>query len=162
MSKSDETAEKTLALKPDVAALSDKIYEDLEVDEKDGVVTEESSTYLKNLPDGLTAEIDAKVDHYRTSFVAASTHAAGRLAVDALVKNKKLESVTASLALGSENAVRLEFPREKEYDFGNGPIVKHGNPVVKIDVKGGHNSGQLRIARAMIGDIASERLGKKK
>lgn len=149
------------ALKPNVQELSDKLIKGLEVNKTDGVISETRENYIDHLPEGITKEIDAKVDEYRTEFVAASAHAVGSLAVEALVGNKKLDTVTAELKMG-QNGVRHSLDREQTLNFGDGPFVKHGVMRTKVDIKGAQNSGQLKTARQIVGDIAAERISKKK
>lgn len=152
-------------LKAEVQALSDKIRNGgLEINKTDGVVTETKSNYDDNLPEGITSEVVEKISDYNTRFVAASAHAFGALSVEAMQKNKKLDVTSGELKLGPKDMVRHAMTRSKDYSFGSGnerkTVTKVGVLATEVDVKGGHNSGQLKVARQIVGLIATEKLSK--
>jgi len=165
MTKKDETAVAVKkSLKPEVQELSDKILKGLELSKDEGIIAETKSNYLENLPEGVTPDVDASLSDYRTKFVAASAHAVGVIAGDALHNKKKLDTVTAELMMGPHDVVRHSVERTKDYVFGSGAerktITKVGVITTEVDVKGGHNSGQLKTARFIVGQLISEKLAK--
>ncbi len=151
-------------LKPEVVELSEKITPSLSLNKTDGVITESTSSYIENLPEGITPDIDTSLTNYRKTFVAASLHSVGTMAVEAMAKNKKLDNVTAELKMGDDDCVRHSVDREKTYKFGSGAeaktTTKHGVVTTEVDIKGGHNSGQLKLARAHVGTLAASKLDK--
>lgn len=148
-------------LKEDVLVLSKKIEEGLSIDTKTGVGTEKGDLYEQNLPENITMEQVANVTDYNSTFIAASTHAFGKIAVEAMRGNKKLESATAELKMGTKDALSINVERSKQYTVQLGDkkgetIVKHGVVTAAYDVRAGKNGGQLKVARAAIADMAAE------
>ncbi len=155
-------------MKPETVQLSEKLQQTYVKDETAGIISdpENTSTYLQNLPEGLTPEIVDQKDNYDSTYIAASLHAAGVIATDMMKSNKKLETVTGEFQMGS-NAVSHAITRRSEYRAPGSasdaePIVKFGTATTKVEVRGAHNAGELRKARLDIGEMATEKLGRKK
>lgn len=167
MSKKEEVAVvETRPLKPAVLELSKALESNLQMNKGDGVVSEivKGDCYMKNLPENITPEHVEALSEYNTNFPAASLVAVGNLTTEAMSKNKKLSVVTAEIAMGPKDVVRHAIHRSKDFSFGSGAdrktTTKIGATTTEIDVKGGHNSGQLKIARQMVGAMITEKLGK--
>lgn len=159
---SDTEVKPIRTLKPEVQALADKIVAGLTINKADGVVTETTTNYVNNLPENITPEIDTAVTQYRQQFVAGSALAVGQLAADALAGNKKLDVVTAELGMSGGDVTRHSVTRSKDFPYTQDG-ERHVRTIVgamrsEVDVKGGHNSGQLKIARQMVGQLVTERL----
>lgn len=154
-----------MAIKEAIQAQADIITAFLNVDKKTGILSETESAFEKTLPEGLTAEVVAQVDQARTTFVAASTVAAGKLAVDAMASNKELTEVNGSLALGGTSSLDLSFKRSQEVTKvgTDDKITKYGTSAVGYNFEGGRGSvGQLKAARAAVADYGLEKLASKK
>ena len=150
------------ALKEDVLALAKSIEKGLTMD-KSGIATEASSLYEENLPEELDMKIVKSVTDYNTKFIAAGTFAFGKMAVDALAKDKKLSETSASIKMGVRDTLDIKVLREK--DFVNhlandgSKTTKFGHTVIGYQVKAGKtNSGQLKVARTMISELAMAKL----
>ena len=168
MSKKEEVAVAAVSaprpLKPEILELSAKIITGLTLNKGDGVITESVKNFDTLMPEGITPDTDKAHSDYRKNFTAASLHAAGTITADALAKNKKLDTVTAELEMGDDR-VRHAFERTKTFTYGAGAdrqaTTKIGVSRTEIDIKGGHNSGQLKIARRLVAEIITEKLGSK-
>lgn len=162
---SKDTKETTTGpqLKENVLALSKKIEAGLTIDKKTGVGSESVDLYEQNLPEGVTMQQVTDVSDYNTTFIAASTHAFGKIAVEAMQSNKKLDSATAEIKMGVKDTLSINVDRSKTYtaqlgDKKGEPITKMGVVTTAYDVRAGKNGGQLKVARALIAQMAADHL----
>jgi hypothetical protein len=162
------TEEKKPVLKPHIAELSEKIQGLVAVSKTDGTIgdPEGKSAFETLMPEGITPETDKLHSEYRADYVAASGHASGVLSVGLMAHNKKITTVTAELAMGKD-VVRHSVDHDRTFTFGSGAdrkeTTKFGNMTTEVDIKGTHGgSGQLKIARGLVGELATEKLGGKK
>lgn len=164
MSKEIKEVKEVKQLKPEIAALSEKIQTGVEFNKTEGKIVETKNNYEENLPEDLTMENVKKVSKYNEQFIAASTHAVGTVAVQAFKENKKLERVESELKVGDRDHVRHAVLRTKTIPpiGGEGePTVKHGYIKTEVDTRGTHTgTGQLKVARDLIGHHAMEVLKK--
>lgn len=149
------------ALKEHVLSLANRIEEAMKIDAKTGIVTTGESIYEQTLPEDLTIEVANKVHKHDADFIAASTHAIGRIAVDAMKGNKKLETAETVIAMAGKNSLSLHVDRTRSYpnpQDKDAPIVKQGVVTVTYDVAADAKVGQLKIARNIISELAAAAL----
>lgn len=154
--------EKKPAIATEVLDLSKKLITELKV--KDGVTEVADGLYVKTLPEGLDEKTVKAVSKHNSNFIAASAHAVGHLAIEAMSKDKKLDTVSAHIPTIGYDYVDLAVSRSKSYvnpqDKDN-PIVKQGAIDVKYHVQGGvAKAGQLKHVRAALAEEASKALKK--
>lgn len=148
-------------LKEDVLALSKTIEKSMGIDKKTGIVTTETDIYEKTLPEGLTLDVVNAVESHNGKFIAASAHAIGNIAISAMKSNKDLETAETVVKMAGKNSLGLNVDRTRTYpnpQDKDKPIVKHGVVTVNYDIVADHNSGQLKAARSIIGDLAAAAL----
>lgn len=153
------------SLKEETLKISKEIKANLTVDASGECSGDSQSVYEAHLPDGITMDTVKSVSSYNTTFCAAGTHAVGELAIEAMKKDKKLESVTAKLPFGSRDSLNLTFHRSREgvQNFGadkGKSVTQYGSSVVRVRTRAGNNSGQMAAARKLISDLATEAFGK--
>lgn len=153
-------------IKPEIKTLSEIIVGGLDVSKSDGVISEIRDNYRENLPPEVTPEIDDAITDYRQRFVAASALAVGTIAINTLRDNKKLDVVTAELRMGKSDITRHSVERHREYSYGSGAdrrtSEKDGVLSSEVDIKGEHTTGQLKVVRNAVAELAAEVLKKKK
>lgn len=148
---------------PEVLNLSKQIVTELKV-KADGVTDVADGIYVKTLPEGLDEKIVRSVSKHNSNFVAATAHAVGHLALEAMSKDKKLNTVTAHVPTIGHDYVDVAVHREKSFvnpqDKDN-PIVKQGAVDLKYHVQGGvAKAGQLKHVRAALAEEAAKALKK--
>lgn len=157
-----DVKETKVTLKDEVLELAKKIEKSIEIDKKSGVATTKGDVYNENLPEGITPEIVKDVSNFNTKFIAAGAYAFGKVAVDAMAHNKSLETSTLEISMGNRDSIGYNVDRKREYTnhlSGNGEKqVKLGVVTASFDVRAGKNGGQLKAARTLIGELASEKL----
>ena len=146
-----------------VLDLSKKIITELSV-QKDGTTNVADGLYVKTLPEGLTEDTVKAVSKHNGNFIAATAHAIGHLALDAMSKDKKLETVSAHVPTIGHDYVDVAVHRQKSFvnpqDTAN-PIVKNGVLDVKYHVQSGvAKAGQLKHVRAALAEEAAKALKK--
>ena len=124
--------------------------------------------YNECLPEGLTPETVQQVSDYTTVFVASGMEAAGSVALAAMKKDKKLESVSVNLPLGAFGQADCSVFRNKEVTI---PPTEKGGEATKevqfgvnrcsVSFVAGKNSGLLGKARDAIKEQATTMFGKK-
>lgn len=153
-----------LKLSEEVLKLSAALEKAMIVSSENGSTAITGKPYDENLPETLTPELVEAVDNYNIAYVAAGTHAFGKLAVAAMAKNKKLETATVDLAMGSHNELSLTSKRAKAFknNFSKEKevITKYGQvtPMLTM-VAGDTKSDQLKAARSEVSRLAQEALG---
>ena len=157
-----EEVKNTPKLKDEILELSKSIEKGLKLDAKTGVITAEEGLYEKNLPEGLTMDNVKAVTEYNTNFVAASSHAVGKVSVDAMSSHKKLERTSVEIKMGVNDLFSATMDRSISYPNPQGDsgekIVKYGVIKPDYDVRAGRNGGQLKVARRLISELAAEQL----
>ena len=133
-----------------------------------GIAQVADTVYNDCLPEGLTPETVQQVSDYTTVFVASGQEAAGNAALEALKKNKKLDSVSVNLPMGSFGQTDFTIHRSKEVTI---PPAEKGGEATKevqygvtrcnVSFVAGKNSGLLAKARDAIKEQAIEMFGKK-
>lgn len=97
-------------------ALADAIRENTQ--REGAVVTEKEgyAAYNANLPEGITPDTIKAVSKYNTTFLKASTIAVGEIAAEALLEDKSLTSVTATIGFQAPgDALKFSVDRSREF-----------------------------------------------
>ena len=155
-------------LKPDVLALSDKIYTGLSanVDTTTGVAPSDKDIFKDTLhdtglPEVVTVELVESIDTHIGKFIAASAHAIGRVGIEAMTANKELKTVETVIKMAGKNQLGLEVERNHVYPNPKNkdePIEKFGVVSVTYDITADNNSGQLKAARSIIAELGMSAL----
>jgi hypothetical protein len=144
-----------------VQTLAERIIAETTIDNATGVGAAPDDLYERTLPEDLTMETVTKVTDHNTTFIAAATDAAGKLAVKAMKENKDLQRATVPFNMGVRDQVTVSVDRKATYpnpQKPEEPIVKFGATTVKYDVRSSHNVGVLKSVRAEISKLAAESL----
>lgn len=147
-----------------ILALASKIEAQLELDANTGVGTAKSDVYHDNLPGSLTKEIVTEVSNYNSDFIAASTYAFGKLAVDAMKGNTGLTTATVEIPMAGKDNVAIATERQHVFNVPNRgegkaeEVTKYGSTTVAYTVHNGKNAGQLKAARNAIVEMATAAL----
>lgn len=147
-----------------ILALASKIEAQLELDANTGVGAVKSDVYHDNLPEGLTKQVVTEVSNYNSDFIAASTYAFGKLAVDAMKGNTGLTTATVEIPMAGKDNVAIATERQHVFNVpsrGEGKpeeITKYGSTTVAYTVHNGKNAGQLKAARNAIVEMATAAL----
>ena len=152
-----------MSLKPEVAALAEKIKTGLELNNQTGLGAPKADVnlYEQNLPEHLSMDQVVAVGDYNTTFNAAGTDAAGQLAVEAMRDNKSLERVTFEIPMAAKDLLSVNVDRHKTFTnhlTGGGETHKYGVVSTAYEVQAGKNAGQLKKARTLIGEFGAEAL----
>lgn len=155
---------KTKSVDESVLALSAKIEEGVKLDKKLGTGEQTSELFDENLPEGLTTEHVKSLTNYSTTFVAAGTHAFGKLAVEAMKGNKTLKEANISIRMAGKDTLDINVLRSKEYSNplvkDSEPVTKYGVVTAKYEVHAGANRAQLKVVRNTIAELAMAHLSK--
>lgn len=157
------TEKKSPALTETVLALSAKLKGEMTLDADNGAGSASKDIYEKTLPEDLTLEIAGKVHDHDANFIAAGAHAFGELAVAAMAKNKKLEQANISVGMYGKNGVDYTVNRSETFQNPKNreeSIVKYGTIQPTVTYQPGRNVGQLKQAKATIGELAAAQLAK--
>ena len=148
---------KTPELKAEIETLSDKLLGGFTIDAKAGTAKASDDMYTSNLPEGLTADIVKNVGEFNTTFVAAGAHAFGKLAINAMKSNSELKKLEVDIPMVGKDNVSYTMERTKDIvnHLGGGETIhKFGVMTATLEMRAGKNSGQLKVARAVIGELA--------
>lgn len=147
-----------------ILALANKIEQQLDLDNNTGVGVAKADIYHDNLPETLTKEIVAEVSNYNSDFIAASTYAFGKLAVNAMKGNAGLATATVEIPMAGKDTVAIATERQHTFNVpsrGEGKaeeVTKYGSTTVSYTVHNGKNAGQLKAARNAIVELATAAL----
>ena len=149
----------------EVLEMSDRIKATLTVDKKTGVGNEvdEQAAFRAALPESITEDMYNECGAFTETFIAAATHGAAALAIDAMSGNTKLDEVSFSLSVGKHNHYNLSVPREshvRDPSSGDKSITKYGMPRVGFVTEGAKNRGDLKKVRVEAMEAALKALGK--
>lgn len=162
MSK-DKVKETTPQLKEEILALAEKLEKSMSIDKKTGTAEAvPSDVYYDSLPEGLTAETVDAVSTHNTNFIAAGAYAFGRLGVEAMKSSKSLDKASIEVKMAGKDTVGYTLDRKKNFTnpmAGGETIESMGVISTTYSVKGAKSgSGQLKIARNLISDLAMAKL----
>lgn len=160
------TEKKSVKLADEVLVLSNQMKEVFDIDKNTGVGSAPDDIYKDHLPEGIDMEQVKAISNYNSNFIAAGAHAFGVLAVDAMADNKELKDASLTVPMGHKDAVTYNVNREHTYknnfakDPDNATVTKYGTISTCYDVKAGDLSGELKNARELIREIATDKLAK--
>ena len=122
-------------------------------------VTSEGSVFNENLPEGITVKTVEQINDYTKSFVASGLKAFGEHAGEVMVKNKGIDKVAGSIALGPLGDVSYSFDREREVTPPKGePYTQKLASMVNVHLKSGKSGVELKKARESLRDLAEKSL----
>ena len=128
-----------------------------------GVAQTSKELYVENYPEGLNAKDDKRYSDYRSDFIAGSAYALGKLAVEAMNKDKSLDRVDGDFHMVGHDHVTHAVHRrtEREDNLNKGKtIVKFGAIKTTISNRAASRTSQLSTAYAMVQEIAAAQLNK--
>lgn len=151
-------------LPPELIDLSDKIMNKLTIDNNTGTGNADADIYETTLPADLTLELTEKVGAHNANFVAASTHAFGRIAYDAMVGNKSLEQADVTIPMAGRDNVQVHVARVKEYrdpsGKSNDPIVKYGTTKTVHTLRNPERVNVLKAVQDELAELAASKIAK--
>lgn len=103
-----------------------------------------------------------KMCGFTATFVAAAHEVAGNVAIEAMAKDKKLDSVTTTIPLGGFGSQTSNFKRSHTSKPINGEgedIVTFGVNNAKVEFTAGAQGSCYNAARKAIKSLAIEKLG---
>lgn len=107
----------------------------------------------------VTEETLEKAGRFLTGFNAAATQAIGEVAIDAMVKDTDLKSVTGDLYIPHMGSVSISVERERANTIKPELGPTKGAIVNKMEFVANKNtSGQLKVARDAIKALAKDKL----
>ena len=149
---------KKKTLNDEILALSSKIRDSVTTDSIGTVKeTNPGEVYEKNLPTGITMDTVKDLGDYNSSFIAAGCYAIGEIAIEAMTKDSKIDQVTGDIRMGVKDSAEYTVSRVKNHVdqfHGGKEIEKYGHVAVSYEVKAGKNSGQLKLARQQLSEMA--------
>ena len=126
-------------------------------------ITAPPSTYVDNLPQGLTKELARQVHDYDADLTMALTHAVGQVAVENFSTNGELTTASFEAKLDT-NKVQVNVDKTRTFAVpgakGEEPtsMTKLGSTQVKFVARAGRN-GDLDEVRSLITEMATKAYG---
>ena len=126
-------------------------------------ITTPPSTYVDNLPQGLTKELARQVHDYDADLTMALTHAVGQVAVENFSTNGELTTASFEAKLDT-NKVQVNVDKTRTFAVpgakGEEPtnMTKLGSTQVKFVARAGRN-GDLDEVRSLITEMATKAYG---
>lgn len=112
--------------------LSDKIKENLVVEENTIKEKESHSAYYNCLPEGIDKKTVDELTKYNSKFVTASHVAVGEMAADLMLNNSAINEVNAEIGyFGKSDKIEINVTRKKTYqnhltdDPTKKEVIKH-------------------------------------
>ena len=101
------------SITPEIKELSEKIAKGVSV--KDGKIEIDANTYVQTLPENLSVEQVKAVADHNSNFFPAATLAVGHAAIEAMKKDKKLDSLSAEVPLIGKDHFDLTIERSRTF-----------------------------------------------
>lgn len=140
--------------------LSGKIESDLKV--KDGNITSDENSFIKNLPDGLTEESVRGLEEYRNVYIPAAHLAIGKAAIKAMEAASDLDKVTGEVSVGITDTYKLSMERSATIPIASGGSREvFGVATGKLDVVAIHAKGDMLRVKNLLRETAENLLGGK-
>jgi hypothetical protein len=98
-----------------VLDLAAKLKGKIKVESDTGVGNAEDNLYKDLLPEGLTLKVVEQVKRHDRDFIAAGAQVFGDLAVEAMVKNKKLTEASVHIPMTKMDSVNYHMDRHRQY-----------------------------------------------
>ena len=132
--------------------------DDFNVDKEEKKVVAKEKTYEKYRPEEITDELEAKVDGYRTDYVASLITVAGEIALDELLEDPDDTAMIESKM--GKSAVSGRVSHTKEGSVSGRPYKNHGSirmysstPATSI------SRGSIGKAQKQLRALAKKKLG---
>lgn len=139
-------------ISPEIAALSEKIASGVSL--VDGKVVVDSNTYVQTLPEGITVEQAKALHDHNANFFPAAVKALGPVVLDAMKKDKKIDSLSAEFPMIGKD--RFEVTIERKREFPN-PADKENPSVIFGNIKASLTTQAARASRGSM-SIVKEQL----
>ena len=126
-------------------------------------ITAPASTYVDNLPQGISKEVARQVHDYDADLTMALTHAVGQVAVENFSTNGELTTASFEAKLDT-NKVQVNVDKTRTFAVpgakGEEPtnMTKLGSTQVKFVARAGRN-GDLDEVRSLITEMATKAYG---
>lgn len=147
------------AIKPVIRELANTLKEGAEL--KDGIIMMSADAYERSLAGtDLTLEVCDAVRNHNKNLISAVGLVTGELGIEAMKKDKKLEQVSAELAVGTDS-VSAVFQRSKEGLAAPGSketVTRLGVLTSKFVVDANGNKGDYKKVRTHLSSLAAEAL----
>ncbi len=140
-----------------VTDLADKIYKDLEVKSGELSVKEKADPYFNNLPETLTKDTVEAVHGYNEVFVAAGVHAAGRIAIEAMKKDKHTKIVSGQIGMVGKDYIAITAERDRSFPIPGKDGEVTTKPIhitQKLHVQGVRNVGNVSKVHDALTELA--------
>ena len=141
-------------------ALATTLGEQIQI--KDGIPTIAEDAYVKSLPEGIILAIKAEQEH-NNIFFPALTKAFGHKSIEAMKKDKKLESLHLTVPMVGGDKFDVTF--KKSYDFLNTQTKEtstaYGGLSASLTVQAArHNRGAMGSIKQELKEAALAAFGK--
>lgn len=124
-----------MAISPETKKLAEDLIKSGTVDKAAGTIVADKDFYVRNLPEGLTAETEALANNYRASIVAAGALALDTVAPDEMKKNGKLNTFSVTINGTGGDKYEGVYNRKTVSQNPAKPgeqVVSHGSIVMKV------------------------------
>ena len=122
----------------------------------------DKEVFVKNLPEGITAQTVADLGEYTRNFIAGTTTALD-VAIPKFVENKKLDRMKLTVPMvGAHNSIDFTMQRERvSHNPATGEeITNYGH--VTVAVNQGHTGSVFKTAHHALRDLARAALAENK
>lgn len=149
-----------------VQKIADTIEANVNIDKNLGVISEAepSSVYYQTLPEGLTPELVNQHDRHNKDFVTANNMVIGRIGLQVLADNKKLDVVTSNLAMGNHSSIAATLERSRDYTLKTSgeaqTITKHGVVTPVYETLAGRNDAANKHSKAYVNELFGDYIDK--
>lgn len=150
-----------------VQELSAKLATDLTI--VDGKATLAKTSYIGNLPEGITAEQVRAISTYNATFYPAITKAFGEKANEAMVADKTIDKLFLEAPMDGRDHFDLTYYRSRQYAVpkkegeteAGDPITKFGVIVPSLTTYATSGKrGEMNLVCNMLSEMALEAFGK--
>lgn len=134
------------------------------IDAIDGKGTENQSVsedvFYDNLPEGHTRDTEKERQEYVSTYIGSAAKAVGRVAVETMAKDKKIETVSSTVGLGVAGQADFKTLRSKTTTAPgkSDEIIIKGSTRSDVTFIAGKNAGLLKKALLEVRDYAEEKL----
>lgn len=153
-----------IKISKEVLDMAGTIKAKFSVDSNTGAGTVGEDLYKESLPEDIDLKTIERVKAHDRTFIAATAHAFGELAIEAMKKNSKLENASIDIPMSKYDNVSHNIARHRTYQNhlvkGNEVIEKWGIMDTAYKAKGGRNIGDLKRVRVQLQQMAQKKLAK--
>lgn len=139
------------SISPEIKELSAKL--DTGVSFNDGKIEFDANAYLQTLPEGITVDqVKALHDHNATFFPAA-TLSVGKVAIEAMKKDKKIDSLSVEIPMYGKDHFDLTIERQRTFP---NPQDKEKSTTTFGNVKASYTVQAARGSRGAMNSVRDE------